>query len=149
MASDEAYASFLDKANEIPSAPRGDVSTATKAVDPNVPASLRSIDKYYVSESDEPFVPVSLKWTGKGFPSTDELRDLLGHKAEVSVLNVDEWDPRGDYVAITEAVRNAAGTSEVTVYCVHHDHTRAEYFVVSLDPASSRIVGMKARAVES
>jgi hypothetical protein len=71
MASDEAFASFLDKANEIPSAgvSVSHESAARKTVDANVPASLQSIDKYYISESDEPFVPLSLKWRGKGFPS--------------------------------------------------------------------------------
>jgi len=74
MASDEAFASFLDKANEIPSASASvsHESATTKNVDANVPASLRSIDKYYISDSDEPFVPLGLKWSGKGLPSACE-----------------------------------------------------------------------------
>jgi hypothetical protein len=72
MSSDEAYASFLDKANEDPSAsvPQGARTTAadrfvgTKAVDPReeVPASLNSLEEYYVSDTDEPFEPVALNW---------------------------------------------------------------------------------------
>lgn len=75
MASDEAFASFLDKVNEIPSAGGGasHESAASKTVDVSAPASLRSIDKYYASESDEPFVPASLKWSGKGLPSGGEI----------------------------------------------------------------------------
>ena len=79
----------------------------------------------------------------------DEFRDLLSHKAEVSVINANEWDPRGDYAYIIEAVRAAAGTDEVKVYRIQHDHTRVEYYVVGLDSESSRIVGMKAKAIES
>ena len=74
MSSDEAYAAFLDKANEIPlaggNAPTQSAETKAVAVDTSAPASLQSIDKYYISETDEPFVPVSLKWSGKGFPSS-------------------------------------------------------------------------------
>ncbi|KAH0556666.1 hypothetical protein GP486_005529 [Trichoglossum hirsutum] len=151
MSSDEAYAAFLDKANETPLAGGNSSiqSVETKAIDTSVPASLQSIDKYYVSEADEPFTPVGLKWNGKGFPSKDEFRDLIKHKAEVSIMNTDEWDPRGDYAYIVGAVQEAAGTREVKVYRVRHGHTRAEYYIVSLDPEGSRIVGLKAKAVES
>jgi hypothetical protein len=72
MGSDEDYASFLNKANERTG---GQASTesktkkaSTKAVDTEVPKVLEEVEEYYVSEADEPFEPVSLKWDGDGVP---------------------------------------------------------------------------------
>ena len=70
--SDDAYSSFLDQANQDTGASKASTkskSAATKAVDSDVPVTLQKIDQYYVSESDEPFEPVSLKWSGKNMPS--------------------------------------------------------------------------------
>jgi len=75
MASDEDYASFLDKANEDPSAgtaksqDKGKVEL--KAVDTDVPAPLTKAtkDAFYVSDADEPFEPVALKFSGKTLPT--------------------------------------------------------------------------------
>jgi hypothetical protein len=77
MASDEDYSAFLDKANEDPS--KGVANTQSKdqkvelkAVDSGVevPAVLKKVtkDAFYVSDADEPFVPVCLKGAGKGLP---------------------------------------------------------------------------------
>jgi hypothetical protein len=70
MSSDDAYMSFLDKANADLNAGRpqqGATETArTETVDANtqVPKPLQSVDAYYVSDADEPFEPVALKWEG-------------------------------------------------------------------------------------
>ncbi|KAH0544813.1 hypothetical protein FGG08_001042 [Glutinoglossum americanum] len=162
MSSDEAYTAFLDKANEIPLA-GGNISTQSAetkaaAVNTNAPTALQSIDKYYISETDEPFVPAAtivptvqalLTLLTPITSATDEFRDLIDHKADISIIDTDDWDPRGDYVYIIRAVREAAGVCEVKVYKIHYDRTRAEYYVVSLDSDGSRIVGLKAKAVES
>ena len=77
MASDEDYIAFLDKANEDPS--KGVANTQSnnqkvelKAVDSGVevPAVLKKVtkDAFYVSDADEPFLPVYLKGAGKGLP---------------------------------------------------------------------------------
>ena len=79
MASDEDYMNFLDKANQDPSAGGSTVKAQgakaeLKATDKNVeiPAPLRAAtkDAFYVSDADEPFVPVALEWdeAGKGLP---------------------------------------------------------------------------------
>ena len=70
MASDDAYMSFLNKANADLGAGRSQannqsdptVRTGTVDVNAQIPAPLSSIDAYYVSETDEPFEPVVLKW---------------------------------------------------------------------------------------
>ena len=71
MSSDDAYMSFLDKANADLNAGRaqqqGASETArTETVDANakIPAPLQSVDAYYVSDADEPFEPVALRWEG-------------------------------------------------------------------------------------
>ncbi len=72
MSSDEAYSSFLDQANQDTGASKVSAqskSASTKAVDTDVPATLQKVEQYYTSEADEPFEPVSLKWSGKNMPS--------------------------------------------------------------------------------
>ena len=70
--SDDAYSSFLDKANQDTGASKASTqskSASSRAVDTEVPATLQGVEQYYVSEADEPFEPVSLKWEGKNMPS--------------------------------------------------------------------------------
>lgn len=84
MASDEDYMSFLDKANQDPSAgvpktnqPRvakAEFKTTDSGVE--IPAPLKEVTQnaFYTSDADEPFVPVALKWdeAGKGLPDEGE-----------------------------------------------------------------------------
>lgn len=71
MSSDNDYMSFLNKANADLNASqfqpqRGNTSSTprTQTIHTNVrvPAPLTSVDAFYVSETDEPFEPVALKW---------------------------------------------------------------------------------------
>lgn len=68
MSSDADYAAFLDKANEdVAAAQQQDVSQksyGTKSVDTSVPQVLEKVEEYYVSDADEPFEPVALKFEG-------------------------------------------------------------------------------------
>jgi len=72
MASDEDYAAFLEKANQpTGSAPtqqmkksKGFTETSVDTQEP-VPKVLQQVQSVYVSEADEEFVPVSLRWNGK------------------------------------------------------------------------------------
>lgn len=68
MSNDDDYASFLEKANQDTgsSSVQSSSFAQTKAVDTDVPAALQSLDDaFYMSESDEPFEPVALKFGGK------------------------------------------------------------------------------------
>lgn len=80
MASDDDYMNFLNKANEDPSA--GSAQTTSKeqgkrefkATDKGaeIPQPLVAATKeaFYMSDADEPFVPVSLAWEkGSGLPN--------------------------------------------------------------------------------
>ncbi|OJD23236.1 hypothetical protein ACJ73_05415, partial [Blastomyces percursus] len=72
MSSDDAYAAFLDKANEDPSKDipatkqlqEGFVQTKTTDAAAAVPTVLRDVEMYYVSDTDEIFEPVTLNWGG-------------------------------------------------------------------------------------
>lgn len=69
MSSDDAYTSFLEKANADLNAGRaqpGSDNARTETVDTNVqvPQALQIVDAYYISDADEPFEPVALKWDG-------------------------------------------------------------------------------------
>ena len=80
MSSDEAYSSFLDQANQDTGASKISTkssSAKTKAVDSDIPSALQSIEQYYTSEADEPFEPVSLKWSGSNMPSESMLSLLI------------------------------------------------------------------------
>lgn len=75
MASDDTYSAFLKQANQDTGA--GDVSTqsafrATKAIDTDVPPAILQINKYYTSETDAPFEPVSLSWSKNTLPNEGE-----------------------------------------------------------------------------
>ncbi len=76
MSSDESYGSFLQQANQDTGASAktssASQSASTKAVDTEVPAPLQKVEQYYISDADEPFEPVSLKWSGENMPSESE-----------------------------------------------------------------------------
>ncbi|TVY42363.1 Uncharacterized protein LSUB1_G001493 [Lachnellula subtilissima] len=157
MASDEDYASFLDKANEDPSAgtakSQGKGKVELKAVDTDVPAPLTKAtkDAFYVSDADEPFEPVALKFSGKTLPTEVTFAKLVHHPnpedAEVSIMDIGEWDPRGEYKALVHATRDASKGSDVRVYRIAGEGARVEYWVVGIQ--GGRLVGVKALAVES
>lgn len=80
--------------------------------------------------------------------STGDLKELLGHDADVSSVGEKEFDPRGQYKKVVDAVKSA-GNGKVSIFRVEHGGTRAEYYVVSVDGKDGRLVGLKALAVES
>jgi hypothetical protein len=68
MSSDTDYASFLDKANQGTGAAEQQTSAkksyGTKSVDTAVPKALEQVEEYYISDADEPFEPVALRYDG-------------------------------------------------------------------------------------
>ncbi|CEJ81570.1 hypothetical protein VHEMI01691 [[Torrubiella] hemipterigena] len=164
MASDEDYMAFLDKANRDADEAHAAAAAATtrtqttsfKALDagetpaPAIAAVCK--DTFYVSDADEPFEAVSLRYSGKdGLPDEVEFAKLIQHwdadNANVSIMDPTDWDVRGAYTNVVEAVREASRGNDVRVYRVTRDATRTEYWVVSA--TEDRIVGVKALAVES
>ncbi|KAL9029412.1 MAG: hypothetical protein Q9196_002339 [Gyalolechia fulgens] len=151
MSSDDAYSSFLDQANQDTSASKATANNKTartKAVDTEIPVGLQNVDQYYTSEADEPFEPVSLRWDGNNMPSEDELADLVGHDSEVSTMSTKEFDPRGQYKDVLQTVEKA-GDGKSRIFRIGYGKTRVEYYVIGLDREKGRIVGLKAKAIES
>ncbi|KAL7624052.1 hypothetical protein AAE478_005609 [Parahypoxylon ruwenzoriense] len=167
MASDEDYMAFLDKANRDPSEgyakPQTSAKQEFKATDEGaqIPAAIAEAtrDSFYVSDADEPFVPVYLAWDegGKGLPDEEEFAALIHHPdpahAQIEILDPAEWDPQGQYEAILDAVRKAGEGNDVRVYRVSRGGggVRVEYWVVTTQGkgADAKIVGAKALAIES
>jgi hypothetical protein len=77
MSSDQEYVNFLEKANQDTGSSSNEVKTSgfaqTKAVDSAVPASLKNVDVFYQSDTDEPFEPVALKYGKKGSISQGQI----------------------------------------------------------------------------
>lgn len=80
MASDDDYMNFLNKANEDPSAGsaqstskdtgKKELKAADKGAEIPQPLVAATKEAFYVSDADEPFVPVSLAWKkGSGLPN--------------------------------------------------------------------------------
>ncbi|RHZ45798.1 uncharacterized protein CDV56_101078 [Aspergillus thermomutatus] len=176
MSSDDAYMSFLDKANAGANSGRAQQTqqssgVRTEAVDIGVqiPASLKSVHAYYVSETDEPFEPVTLRWQGanKGtWPGPAEFSRLISPDADLSssieTLTPSTFDPRNQYASALRAVRAAVAQAsgggepgisesdvEVKVYRVEVGKSRVQYYILGLDAEGGTIVGLRAKAIES
>ncbi|KAL2105167.1 hypothetical protein VUR80DRAFT_8828 [Thermomyces stellatus] len=160
MASDDAYAAFLEQANQDPMKGRSHAA----ATRPN--SELKSVDegeevprvlgdatkgKYYVSDADEGFVPVCLRWKGEDLPDEEEFAKLVEHcdpsNAEVDIRDTSDWNRGGEYGDVVEAVTKAVKGADVRVYRIAKDATRAEYYVIGFE--EGRLLGVKAAAVES
>lgn len=80
-----------------------------------------------------------------------EFAKLINHSspdsAEIKILDPLNWDSRGQYTNVIEAVREASKGNDVRVYQIVRDATRVEYWVVS--HADGRLIGAKALSVES
>lgn len=63
-------------------------------------------------------------------------------------MTTKEFDPQGEYETVMEAVEQS-GDGKTRIYRVEHDRTRVEYYVVGFDREGGRVVGLKAKAVES
>lgn len=176
MSSDDAYSAFLDQANQDTGASKASTKRSSpaepKTVNTEVPALLQNVERFgiYTSEADEPFEPVSLKWDGDGLPTEgspcllasisllvvllmcfglpDEFKDLIGHGSNVEKWNDDDFDPERKYEAALGAVREV-GDGSASIFRVEIGRTRVEYYIVTHDKKSKRVVGLKAKSVES
>lgn len=67
--------------------------------------------------------------------------------ADVSIMDIGEWDVQGQYKDVVDAVREATKGNDVRVYRIEREGARVEYWVVGVQ--GGRLVGVKALAVES
>jgi len=59
-----------------------------------------------------------------------------------------DFDPRGQYSAVIDAVTKA-GKGDIGYFKAEIDQTRSEYLVLIADSERNRLVGLKALAIES
>ena len=79
----------------------------------------------------------------------EDFKALVDHSADVSIISVKDFDPRNRYRDLVKTVESTADGGHIQVYRLDHGTTRAEYFLVAVDKGHSRLVGVKAKAVES
>ena len=77
----------------------------------------------------------------------DELSKLIGK--EVMKISQKDFDARGQYKAVIDAVKGEVDSGDLGFFQVELDRTRSEYLVVGVDSKNGRIVGLKALSVES
>ncbi|KFY34888.1 hypothetical protein V495_08092 [Pseudogymnoascus sp. VKM F-4514 (FW-929)] len=162
MADDASYLSFLEKAN----APLGGDNSGGgaqttkkggfKTVDEGakVPGGIQKAIEgvVYVTEADEGFEGVSLATGGRGMVDGESFAELINAPSgrEIEILDISQWDERGEYKAIVDAIRDATDGGDVRVYRVPRDATRVEYWVVGVQEGEEgRLVGAKALGIES
>lgn len=83
---------------------------------------------------------------------TESFADLIGSPdgREIEIWDISQWDERGEYKAIVDAIRDATSGGDVRVYRVPRGATRVEYWVVGVeDGEEGRLVGAKALSIES
>ena len=86
-------------------------------------------------------------FTGTYWP-TDEFGELIGHKGDISTVSTKEFDPKGDYKEVLQGVEKA-GDGKTRIYRLEMGKSRAEYYVVGFHEKGGKVVGLKAKAVES
>ncbi|RDW90446.1 uncharacterized protein DSM5745_02221 [Aspergillus mulundensis] len=171
MSSDNDYMAFLNKANADLDSGRSQPATTTQQartetvdVDVKVPTPLTSVDAYYISDTDEPFEPVALRWEGaqRGvWPDASTFSKLISINTDLSdsieTLSPSSFDPRNQYASVLKAVRAAAVEStqgddsavEVKIYRAEVGTSRIEYYITALDSEAGLLVGLRAKAIES
>jgi hypothetical protein len=67
--------------------------------------------------------------------------------AEVSIMDIGEWDTQGQYKDVVDATREVTKGSDIRVYSIRGGGARVEYWVVGVD--GGKLLGLKALAIES
>ncbi|KAE8360802.1 hypothetical protein BDV27DRAFT_148363 [Aspergillus caelatus] len=169
--SDDAYMNFLNKANADLDTGRAQqtqdspaVRTETVETGVRIPTPLTSVDAYYISETDEPFEPVALRWEGASrgiFPDPSHLSSLISPNADLSssitTMSPSSFDPKNQYPSALRAVRAAVAESsggdesavDVKVYRVEVGPSRIEYYILAVDVEKSLVVGLRTKSVET
>ena len=93
---------------------------------------------------------------------SDQLSSLISPTKDLSgatsTLSASAFDPNNQYSPVFDAVRTAAvehdenadgSAVDVKVYRVELTSTKLEYWVLALDAVQGRVIGLRAKAVES
>ena len=163
MADDASYTAFLQRANNPPSPPLSSTETTASSVKesstlkhPFLPLLNNKIAnlsaKTFVTETDEDFhatfIPSSElpSWsnTPSEFPDAVDLEAKVVGGRKAKRLAVKEWDSRGEYTALVEAVKEVT-KSKVQVYSIQGRGGRFEVFILA--KMEDGLVGVRAKGV--
>lgn len=107
----------------------------------------------------EPVAQISPLVDANLYLSADQLSSLISPDTDlsksISTLSPSTFDPNNKYSAALDAVRKAAAedgsdeSAELKVYRVEITGTNIEYWVLALHKPESRLVGLRAKAVET
>lgn len=153
---DQSYLDFLERAryHDDKFQENDDPGFELKSEEEGIEIPLylkRAVEStYYISDSDEPFVPVSLQ-VDDGLPDEKSFARIVKHpdptNAIVNILDVEAWDPRGDYKELVDVISLAAQNSPIHVYRISLWGSRLEYWLVGLRE-NKILIGAKALAIE-
>ena len=62
-------------------------------------------------------------------------------------MEINDWDLRGEYKEAVKAVKSVGANAKV--FRAKQGRTRVEYWVLAVDKAKGRVVGLMGEAVES
>ena len=156
--SDDAYASFLEKANQDPAAgtslaKAADASKSTTTSKPtlrhdqlvassrDVPSALSQVQEWYSSETDDAFRPFALPYVPRDSngPSVavDDLARVAGYATnQVQEIELDEKRVEDMGSTVVDAVRKVVEDGRVKCFCVEDHSRRFIYFLVGVEKAS-------------
>lgn len=82
---------------------------------------------------------------------TGEFAKLIKHwdpnSSDIEIMDPVDWDKKGQYKNVLDAVTQATKGNDVRVYRVPKDRSRVEYWLISV--YEGRVYGVKALSVES
>lgn len=159
MSSDSDYMAFLNKANEgttsaTSASNKGSKTPSRKLVTEGLtaPRTLKHglQDVYYVSDSDEPFEEVALKWDGAQDLNEETFASLISTSSgAVSTISEADFDPRGQYDQVVQNVKAVVRGGNVKIFRVEGSGARVEYWVVGESRDRMAVFGLRTVAVES
>jgi len=128
MSSDEAYSAFLNKASDQQNrvrATRGKVEEEEE--EPRFFPALQN--RFYSTESDEPFEEFRVSYDGQDVPDVRAFGELVQMKG-LQGLEVAEWDARGEYQDVVDAVKATVDQQQIRCFEASAGKSTVRYWIV-------------------
>jgi hypothetical protein len=165
MADDASYLAFLQKANQPLSPPSSATATTVSLDEPTSSKhpylSLLNnklggvISKTFTTETDSDFRATFISsaalpsWSDSTseFPAATDLEGQVDQGWDGKMMGVEEWDTRGEYTAIVQAIKDVTKQNKAQVYTVQGKGACFEVFILA--KVDDGLVGVKAKGVET
>jgi hypothetical protein len=161
MADDATYEAFLRKANDPPSSSTqttaSSVNEATVSKHPLLPMLNDKLaylsTNTFVTETDSDFVATFIpsstlpSWSDSTnkFPSPTDLETQVEAGRDGEILLMQDWDPRGQHMAVAKAIKEVTKQNEIRVYTIQGRGGRFEVFILA--KVEGGLLGAKAKGV--